>query len=95
MNFAKFLRTPFLTEHLWWLLLLYARWTVDLHDYLKKEKEMIIEGFNSAGISEAVENPPDKSNHRRCSLKKDVFKNFHKIHWKTHVPESLFNEVVG
>ena len=21
MNFAKFLRTPFLTEHLWWLLL--------------------------------------------------------------------------
>ena len=22
VNFAKFLRTPFLTEHLWWLLLL-------------------------------------------------------------------------
>ena len=22
MNFAKFLRTPFLTEHLWWLLLI-------------------------------------------------------------------------
>ena len=22
MNFAKFLRTPFLTEHFWWLLLL-------------------------------------------------------------------------
>ena len=21
MNFAKFLRTPFFTEHLWWLLL--------------------------------------------------------------------------
>ena len=23
VNFAKFLRTPFLTEHLWWLLLVY------------------------------------------------------------------------
>ena len=31
MNFVKFLRTPFLTEHLWWLLLpsrhLHAQWT--------------------------------------------------------------------
>ena len=25
VNFAKFLRTPFLTEHLWWLLLVFSK----------------------------------------------------------------------
>ena len=30
MNFAKFLRTPFLTEHLWWLLLYLYTWTCNL-----------------------------------------------------------------
>ena len=27
MNFAKFLRTPFLAEHLWWLLLVKLTWS--------------------------------------------------------------------
>ena len=36
-----------------------------------------------------------KSNHRRCSTKKDVFKNFAKFAWK-HLCQSLyFNKIVG
>ena len=36
-----------------------ARWIDELRDYQKKEKKMIIKGFNSARIWEAVENALD------------------------------------
>ena len=35
---------------------LHAKRTVDLHHYLKAEKAMILSGFRTAGISEAIEN---------------------------------------
>ena len=38
---------------------IYARWIVDWYNHVTKEKEMIVRGFNSAGISEAVQNAQD------------------------------------
>ena len=35
---------------------LHASWIVDLYEHLKKETGMVIEGFDSAGITEAVNN---------------------------------------
>ena len=35
---------------------IHARWIVDWYNHGIKEKEMIVSGFNSAGISEAVQN---------------------------------------
>ena len=37
----------------------HARWIVDWYKHVIKEKEMIVRGFNSAGISEAVQNAED------------------------------------
>ena len=36
---------------------LYAKSIVELFNIMKKEKEKIINGFNSAGITEAIESP--------------------------------------
>ena len=33
---------------------LYARWIVDMYTYLKQQKELILNGFDKAGITEAV-----------------------------------------
>ena len=38
---------------------IHARWNLDWYNYEIKEKEMIVRGFNSAGISEAVQNTED------------------------------------
>ena len=38
---------------------IHARWIVDWYNHVIKEKEMIVRGFNSAGISEAVQNAED------------------------------------
>ena len=35
---------------------LHASWILDLYEYLKKETGMIIKGFDSTGITEAVNN---------------------------------------
>ena len=35
---------------------LHAKWIVDLHHHLKADKEMIVNGFRAAGISEDIEN---------------------------------------
>ena len=35
---------------------IHARWIADWYDHVTKEKEMIVRGFNSASISEAVQN---------------------------------------
>ena len=41
------------------LKLIHARWIVDWYNHVIKEKEMIVRGFNSAGISERVQNAED------------------------------------
>ena len=33
---------------------LYARWIVDMYTYLRQQKESILNGFDKAGITEAV-----------------------------------------
>ena len=38
---------------------MYVRQIVDWYDHVIKEKEMIVRGFNSTGISEAVQNAED------------------------------------
>ena len=38
---------------------IHARWIVDWYNYVIKEKVMMVRGFNSAGISEAVQNAED------------------------------------
>ena len=38
---------------------IHARWVVDWHNHVIKEKEMIVRGFNSAGILEVVQNAAD------------------------------------
>ena len=38
---------------------IYARWIVDCYNHVIKEKEMIVKGFNSAGISGTVQNAED------------------------------------
>ena len=38
---------------------IHARWNLDWYNYEIKEKEMIVRWFNSAGISEAVQNAED------------------------------------
>ena len=38
---------------------LHAKWIVDLCNTLKDDKEMVINSFRSAGITEAVENVKD------------------------------------
>ena len=38
---------------------IHARWIVDCCNHVIKEKEMIVRGLNSAGISEAVQNAKD------------------------------------
>ena len=42
VNFAKFLRTPFLTEHLWWLLLESGNWNKLAPIYKKSLPENLI-----------------------------------------------------
>ena len=55
MNFPKFLRTPFFTEHLWWMLLLSvkntrrARTTFNVENILTKW--IRLQKFNSQGRS--------------------------------------------
>ena len=41
------------------LKLIHARWIVDSYNNVIKEKEMIVSGFNSVGISQAVQNAED------------------------------------
>ena len=87
-NFAKFtgkhLRTPFFTEHLWWLLLPFERGffndTIGHFFLLKLNSEWIVQ------IVEAVI--------RRCSLKLVSLK-ICKFHRKAAVLESLFNKVAN
>ena len=38
---------------------IHARWIDDRYNHVIKEKEMIVRGFNSAGISEAVQKAED------------------------------------
>ena len=38
---------------------IHARWIGDWYNHVIKEKEMIVRGFNSAGILEAVQNAED------------------------------------
>ena len=38
---------------------LHAKWFVDLYNTLKDEKEMVKNGFRSAGITDAIENAKD------------------------------------
>ena len=38
---------------------IHARWIVDWYNHVIEEKKMIVRGFNSAGISEAVQNAED------------------------------------
>ena len=38
---------------------LHAKWIVDLYNTHKDDKEMAINGFRSAGITEAIENVKD------------------------------------
>ena len=38
---------------------LHAKWIVDWYNHVIKEKEMIVRGFNSAGILEVVQNAED------------------------------------
>ena len=38
---------------------LHEKWIVDLQNALKDDREMAINGFRSAGITEAIENPKD------------------------------------
>ena len=59
-NYAKFLRTPFLTEHLWWLLLYHFM--------------IILLLFSSFATWLGV--CSDRRNCRRCSLKKAALKNW-------------------
>ena len=38
---------------------IHPRWIVDWYNHVIKEKEMIVRGFNSEGISETVQNAED------------------------------------
>ena len=38
---------------------LHAKWIVDAYDHLKKQKDSIINGFDSAGITEAIKSAND------------------------------------
>ena len=38
---------------------IHVRWIVDRYNHVIKEKEMIVRGFNSAGISEVAQNAED------------------------------------
>ena len=38
---------------------IHARWVVDWYNHVIEEKEMIVTGFSSSGISEAVQNAED------------------------------------
>ena len=42
-----------------YLKLIHERWIVDWYNHVIKEKEMIVRRFNSAGISETVQNTED------------------------------------
>ena len=42
MNFAKFLRTPLFTEHLWWLLLYSTDMTTTLSELDNKEQLVLL-----------------------------------------------------
>ena len=35
---------------------LHARWIVELYDHLHKQKDIIVKGFESAGVLEAIVN---------------------------------------
>ena len=108
VNFAKFLRTPFLTEHLRPVAASEADLNVSddigLSENLiqlnpSKSKSRKIPVFNRINKSiwlekrTAIEN--FRSSHRRCSVRKGVFSNFAKFTGK-HLRESLFfNKVAG
>ena len=38
---------------------LYAKWIIDLYNTLKDDKEMVINGFRSSEITEAIEDAKD------------------------------------
>ena len=79
MNFVKFLRTPFLTEHLWWLLLKFQ-----FHTWLShppKLKSMLIDsrnnllfvsGFCPSSVSVLVLQPVTTI-HRMCQVWKTCY----------------------
>ena len=87
MNFAKFLRTPFSTEHLWWLLLF-----LEERD-IKKMKEML------NVISDAVLRIFYLQSHcPRVFCKKGVPTNFAKFAekqpYRTLFKKKLFEEIL-
>ena len=67
VNFAKFLRAPFMIEHLWQLLLFFTHFV-----------PLVCSEATTGGVLLNI-----------CS------QNFHNIHRKTFVLESLFNKVTG
>ena len=82
MNNAKFLRTPFFTEQLRWLLL-YVVWT-------NIAAVKFLCNVVSAVSGQRCQKQPFSDVHQNnCSLK------FHKFHFKTSVVEFLFNKVAA
>ena len=69
VNFAKFLRTPFLTEHLWWLLLKLFKYHATIiasffstPDIIKNNRAL--QNTNSVNLQKQL---PDVFHKKRCS----------------------------
>ena len=67
VNFAKFLRTPVLTEHLWWLLLYMAKNGFKVTSIFKI---IIIKCLNF--VEKYPRFYPNRSSHRWCSVRKEI-----------------------
>ena len=98
VNFAKFIRTSFLTEHFQWLFLSFFSSISDIIFLLLELKFVVLcfylmENNKQSSSSQVVQfyhyqkQPPEVLCEKRCSEK------FHKIHCKT--PFLFFNKVAG
>ena len=103
MNFAKFLRTAFHKEHLWWLLVSTLKQLDFLATGFFNEKKLSRDNINNSWSGNSHESLPFlcwySLSHFHWSLsnscaevffQKDALKIFCKIHRETPVPESLF-----
>ena len=85
MNFVKFLRTPFFTEHLWWLLVFYM-------DYDQHFLLAILHSLVPSGIISIISND-NFDNIKRKGPAIDAC-GTHDFHWFNYLKENWF-ELVG
>ena len=96
MNFEKFLRTPFLTEHLRWLLLTQRKWSWEqfsVNKIVPQNSEALSQRYSAKNMPEFLFSFPIQKQPLEMFCKKGVLKNFAKFIGKPLWQSLFFNKV--